>query len=377
MKIAIAPDSFKGSMTALEVAQQIALGLKTSIPDVEVVKIPMADGGEGTVQAFIDATDGRFFTCKVRDPLGRQIEAQYGITGDGQTAIIEMAAANGISLLTKAELNPLKTSSYGTGELISHALDMDVSKILIGIGGSATNDGGMGMACALGARFLDENDNDLDASGENLKRIKSIDVSRFDDRLANVTVEVACDVDNPLTGENGASAIYGPQKGATPEMVAALDAGLLNYAIIVQRDCEISINGIAGAGAAGGLGGGLLAFLNATLRSGSAMIAEAVGLRDKIEGCDLVITGEGRLDAQTVHGKTPAGVAICAMDLEIPVIAIAGCLGDGVEAVRDVGICAWFSALSEIVSIEELPLRGPDMLRDCAEQVGRLLVLRD
>lgn len=375
MKIGIATDSFKGSLTALEAATCIEIGLKRVLHPLTVIKVPMADGGEGTVQAIIEATGGRWVTRSVHDPLGRKIKTRFGITGDGKTATLEMASASGLVLLDPAERNPMITSTFGTGEMIKHALNMGVRKILIGIGGSATNDGGTGMARALGVRFLDASGKKLPEGGGSLLKLAKIDLTGLDPRLKKVSVEVACDVDNPLTGPRGASTVYGPQKGATPAMVRELDACLKQFATIVRKETGIRILTVPGSGAAGGLGAGLMAFLTGQLRPGVDIVIDSVGLKKKLKGCDLVITGEGRMDGQTVFGKTPAGVARVAGELGIPVIAISGSLGDGVRKVNSIGIDAFFSALKAPVPEKELPAKGPAMLTDCAEQVARLIAL--
>jgi glycerate kinase len=375
-KVAIAPDSFKGSLTALEAATCIEEGLKKAASGVSCRKVPMADGGEGTVQAIVDATGGRFIKRTVADPLGRRIKATFGLSGDGKSAIMEMAAASGLAILKPRERNPMKTTTYGTGELIKHALKLGVKKILIGIGGSATNDGGTGMAEALGVRFLDAGGKALSGSGGNLHKIASIDMKGLDPRLKHVRIEVACDVNNPLTGRHGAAQVYAPQKGATPEMVKRLDAGLSHLAKVIKRDLGVSILKAPGSGAAGGLGGGLMAFVNGQLRPGINIVIDSVKLARKIKGCDLVITGEGRMDHQTAFGKTPAGVAKVSKAQGIPVIAICGCLGKNPQIVNTVGIDAFFSALEEGVDEEDLPKRGPAMLTNCAEQLGRLMALQ-
>ena len=375
VKIAVAPDSFKGSMTALEAANRIERGLKRGIPRVTVRKIPMADGGEGTVSAIVDATGGRRVKRKVRDPLGRKIEAVFGVSGDGKQAVIEMAAASGLDLLRRAERNPLKTSTAGTGELIKAALDLKVERILVGIGGSATNDGGTGMARALGAKFLNARGRPIPEGGGALEKLERIDLSGLDARLKDVRIEVACDVDNPLTGPKGASRVYGPQKGATPEMVKQLDANLGRLARVIKRDLDMSIGRVPGAGAAGGLGAGLMAFLNGELRPGIDIVIDSVQLERRMRGCELVITGEGRMDGQTVFGKTPSGVARVARGLGIPAIAICGCLGEGVEAVHGIGIEAYFSTRTDGADEERRVVEGPPDLEKAAEEVGRLIAV--
>ncbi len=374
-RIAIAPDSFKGAMTALEAATQIETGLKRVLSGITVRKIPMADGGEGTVRAIVESTGGRLVSRTVQDPLGRKIKATFGVSGDGDTAVIEMAEASGLALLKPKERNPLKTSTYGTGELIKHALKLGVSHILVGIGGSATNDGGTGMARALGVRFLDGKGRPVPEGGGSLRQVARIDRRRVDARLAGVSLEVACDVDNPLTGPQGAARVYGPQKGATPAMVKALDAGLLHLAGVIKRDMGKDILDVPGSGAAGGLGAGLMAFADGTLRPGVDIVIDSVKLRQRMKGCDLVITGEGRVDGQTVFGKTPSGVARVARELGIPTIALSGCLGADYVNVHTIGIEACFASIENNVDEEDLPVQAPIMLANIAEQVARLMAL--
>ncbi|MBN2302091.1 MAG: glycerate kinase [Lentisphaerae bacterium] len=373
--IAVVPDSFKGSMTALEAALCIERGLKRVLTNVVIRKIPMADGGDGTVQTVVDATGGKLLTRAVRNPTGRRVQAMFGVTGDGKTAVIEMATASGLVLLAPKERNPMITSTYGTGELIRHALDLGVRRILVGIGGSATNDGGMGMARALGIRFVDSCGRDLREGGGALKKLAKICPERLDDRIRKVSIDVACDVDNPLVGPRGAARVYGPQKGATPAMVRELDAGLRQMAKIIKRDLGKTILNVPGSGAAGGLGGGLMAFLGGRLKPGVSMVMDAINLKKRLKGCNLVITGEGRMDGQTAFGKAPAGVAAMADRLGISTIAISGCVGADVGKVNSIGIYAYFSALQEPIEETMLPRRGPAMLEDCAAQIARLMVL--
>ncbi len=304
MKIVIAPDSFKESLSAMEVAGAIEAGLKTVFPHAQYVKIPMADGGEGTVQSLIDATQGKLVHTEATAPLGNRVAAFFGVSGDGQTAIIEMAAASGLHLVAHEKRNPLTTTSYGTGELIRAALNAGVDKIILGIGGSATNDGGAGMLQALGVRFFDQAGSLIaaGAAGGDLADIARADFSALDERLHHVALEVACDVDNPLCGERGASAVFGPQKGATPEMIAALDNNLQHYADIIRRDLNVDIAAPAGAGAAGGMGGGLLTLPNAQLKAGVQIVIDTVKLAEQVRDADWVITGEGRMDAQSIAG---------------------------------------------------------------------------
>ena len=372
MKIVIAPDSFKESLTALEVAEAIEAGLKKVLPDAEYVKVPMADGGEGTVQSLVDATEGRLISAEVRAPLGNKVRAEFGLSGDGRTAIIEMAAASGLHLVPPEARNPLRTTSYGTGELILAALAEGVEKIIVGIGGSATNDGGAGMLQALGALLLDAQHQPIGAGGGCLQDLAAIDLSGLDKRLADVEIVVACDVDNPLCGEKGASAVFGPQKGATAEMVQALDSGLQHFAALAARDLGLDIQSPAGAGAAGGMGGGVLLLPDARLQAGVKIVMEAVGLAEKVQDADLVITGEGRMDAQSVHGKTPIGVAHTAKAFGKPVIAIVGCLREDYEVVYAQGIDAVFPIIRQLGSLEEILQHGRDNLVSAAQNVARI-----
>lgn len=372
MKIVIAPDSFKESLTALEVAEAIEAGLKKVLPDAEYVKVPMADGGEGTVQSLVDATEGRLISAEVCAPLGNKVKAEFGLSGDGRTAIIEMAAASGLHLVPPEARNPLRTTSYGTGELICAALDEGVEKIIVGIGGSATNDGGAGMLQALGALLLDAHHQPIGAGGGCLQDLAAIDLSGLDKRLADVEIVVACDVDNPLCGEKGASAVFGPQKGATAEMVQALDSGLQHFAALAARDLGLDIQSPAGAGAAGGMGGGVLLLPDARLQAGVQIVMEAVKLAEKVQDADLVITGEGRMDAQSVHGKTPIGVAHTAKAFGKPVIAIVGCLREDYEVVYAQGIDAVFPIIRQLGSLEEILQHGRDNLVSAAQNVARI-----
>jgi glycerate 2-kinase len=353
MKIVIAPDSFKESLSSLEAANAIERGFKSVFPNAVYSKVPMADGGEGTVQSLIDATNGLMKEQVVTGPLGEPVNAFFGLTGDGKTAVIEMAAASGLHLVPTNKRNPLVTSTRGTGELIAAALDLGVKHIIIGIGGSATNDGGAGMVQALGGRLLDESGNDIGPGGGALSKIATIDLTDLDARLKNVQMEVACDVDNPLTGPRGASAIFGPQKGATPEMVEVLDQNLSHFANVAERELGKSFRNIAGAGAAGGLGAGLLAFLNADLKRGVDIILEAVNFEDVVKDADIVITGEGRIDSQTIYGKTPIGVAKAAKKYDVPVIGLAGSLSQDCDVVYEHGIDALFSIVPGVIPLSE------------------------
>ncbi|MGR5176855.1 glycerate kinase [Vibrio parahaemolyticus] len=352
MKIIIAPDSYKESLTAMEVAEAIEAGFKKIFSDAEYIRLPMADGGEGTVQSLVDATDGSVVTCEVTGPLGQPVEGFFGLMGNDSTAIIEMAAASGLHLVEPEQRNPLITTTFGTGELVKAALDRGVKHIIVGIGGSATNDGGIGMAQALGARLLDSEGRELGFGGGELSKLASIDLSNLDARLTDIKLEVACDVDNPLCGPKGASHVFGPQKGATPEMVATLDANLAHYADIIKTTNGRDVVNTAGAGAAGGLGAALLGLFDASLRPGIQIVMDAVNLSDVVKDADLVITGEGRIDSQTIHGKTPIGVARTAKQYDIPVIAIAGSTAKDCAVVHEHGIDA---AYSVVLGATDLP----------------------
>ncbi|MFH8135616.1 glycerate kinase [Pantoea osteomyelitidis] len=353
MKIVIAPDSYKESLSALEVASAIEAGFRDIFPDACYVKLPVADGGEGTVEAMVAATQGSLVRLAVTGPLGAEVDAFYGLSGDEHTAFIEMAAASGLELVPAAQRDPLITTSYGTGELIRNALDRGVEHFIIGIGGSATNDGGAGMMQALGARLLDKQGEQIGFGGGALPDLDRIDISNLDDRIAQCRFEVACDVTNPLTGDQGASAIFGPQKGATPELVQQLDRALAHYAEIIHRDLDIDVLHIPGGGAAGGMGAALHAFCQAELRRGIEIVTEALGLAEQVKDATLVITGEGRIDSQTINGKVPIGVAKVAKRFNKPVIGIAGSLTADVGVVHQHGVDAVFSVLYSICSLEE------------------------
>lgn len=378
MIIAVAPDSFKGALSAGGVAKAIASGFSAVFPKAEFRLIPMADGGEGTVEAWAESKNAEMVTVTVSDPLLRPVDATFAYQKKERTAVIEMAAANGLPLLKLGERNPVSTSTYGTGELILKALDLGAKHIILGIGGSATNDGGTGMASALGIRFLDAKGKVLPKNGGALSRLAAIDMSGLDKRLSSVKLEVACDVTNPLCGPNGASAVYGPQKGASPKDVKKLDSALLRLADIVAK-CGIADKASAeypGAGAAGGLGFGLSVFCGAKLRRGVKIIADSVGLVGQLKGCRFVITGEGRLDSQTVNGKTPAGVAEAAKKAGVPCIAICGCIGSGYEAVHDIGIEAVIPVAHGFFDPAD-PSRGAvERITACAEETARLLAVK-
>ncbi len=376
MKIVIAPDSFKESLTALQVGTAIETGIKRILPDARCTIVPLADGGEGTVQSLVDATGGRFIKVNVTGPLGRQIQARYGFIKHTGTAVIEMAAASGLALIRKRYRNPMRTSSYGTGELIADALRRGARRIILGLGGSATNDGGTGMAQALGVRFYDVNQRLIrrTAAGATLAQIERIDMSAVKPLLGKAELVVACDVDNPLYGRRGAAYVFGPQKGATPAMVRTLDKGLHRLADIIRRDLQIDVADVPGAGAAGGLGAGLLAFAGARLQSGIDIVMQATELRQHLKSADLVITAEGRIDAQTVCGKTPAGVARLAAEFALPVVAIGGGLADDARLVFAHGIHAIEAAVARDMSLPEALGSATHNLSNAAERVMCLLM---
>jgi len=349
MKIVVAPDSFKGSLTAVEVSDAIEQGIREVFPEAEIVKIPMADGGDGTVQCLVNATGGEILREKVTGPLGGEVLASYGILGDKKTAVIEMAEASGLTLVPENQRNPLITTTYGTGQLIKAALDQGCRKMIIGIGGSATNDGGAGMLQALGVKLLNQEGKEVGFGGGELKKVFRIDTKYLDNRLSETKVLIASDVSNPLCGPKGAARVYGPQKGATPEIIEELDESLSYFAELIKRDLNKDVKDIPGAGAAGGLGASLMAFLDAELRPGIEIIVEIVKLEQAIKDADLVITGEGKIDSQTIYGKAPIGVAKIAKKYNIPVIAVAAIIGDD----ANIGYENGFDIL---IKVSELPM---------------------
>lgn len=375
MKVVIAPDSFKESLTAKQVCDAIQAGLARVWHDAKFVAIPVADGGEGTVQSLVDATQGRLVEVKVMGPQGKRVEAFYGMLGDNQTAVIEMAAASGLHHVPLAQRDPKLTTSFGTGELIRHALDQGVTKLIIGLGGSATNDGGVGMLAALGARFTNADGDPIQLTGGGLRELTHIDLQDFDPRLQHCDILVACDVNNPLCGDKGASAVFGPQKGATPEDVQLLDGTLRQFGLLTEKVTGKMVLESAGAGAAGGMGAALLAYTQARLRPGIEIVLETVQLAYQVSDADLVITGEGRIDSQTVHGKTPMGVAKVAKRFDVPVLALCGCTGDNYQAVYQCGIDAVFAAVPRAMSLEDALKESDFNLADLAENVARLWVL--
>lgn len=376
-KIVIAPDSFKGNLTSLEVAVCIEKGIRRVLPNATCVKIPMADGGEGTVQSLIDAAGGKLVRKRVMGPAGKIVTACYGWLPGKKTAVIEMAEASGLPLVKGHTKNPLKTTTYGTGQLMLDALDRGAEKIIIGIGGSATNDGGAGMAQALGVRFMNAQGRGIKepGSGRMLAKIRTIDATGLDARISQVKILVACDVKNPLYGKQGAAHVFGPQKGATPKMVAVLDANLKHLGRLIKRDLKKDVAHMPGAGAAGGLGAGLVAFAGATLKSGVDIVLRTTELEKYVKGADLVITGEGKVDFQTAFGKTPSGVARAAKKHRVPVIAIGGALSDDAHNVFAHGIDGIASAAAKDMSLDEALRDSRPHLENVAERVIRMILI--
>lgn len=375
LTILLAPDSFKESMTAKEACEAMERGIRKANSNITCIHVPMADGGEGTMQSLVDATGGKTYTINVIGPLGNVVEASYGILGDGKTGILEMASASGIHLVPIEKRDPLITTTYGTGQLIKACLEHGVKRLLIGIGGSATNDGGAGVAQALGGKFLDREGNEISFGGGQLDKIAKIDLTNFDTRLKEVVVEVACDVTNPLCGETGASNVFGPQKGATPKMIDILDKNLRHFAEIIKEQIGKDVIEVPGAGAAGGLGAGLMAFLNGTLKKGIEMVIQYSGLDEKVKEADMVWTGEGSIDFQTQYGKTPLGVAAVAKKYNKPVIALAGRVGNDIEVLYEKGIDAIFSIMRGVTSLEDALSKGQENIEKTAENIIRLLEL--
>ena len=377
MKFVIAPDSFKNCMTAAQAAGAIRRGVERVFPDAAFEMVPMADGGEGTVRSLVDATGGELRSADVIDPLGRPAVAEYGMLGDGATAVIEMAAASGIHFVDETTRNPLVATTYGTGQLIVRALDDGARTIILGVGGSATNDGGAGMAEALGVRFLTADGEPIARGGGALDRLATIDMGGIDPRIAETRILIACDVTNPLIGPTGASAVFGPQKGATPEMVELLDRNLAHYADVIESQLGVAVAHTPGAGGAGGLGAGLLAFTNSTMRSGVTIVADTVRLAERSAGADYCFTGEGGIDFQTQYGKTPMGVARAVHEgaPDAVVVAFAGYVGEGIDQLYDLGIDAVFGIVPGATTLERALADGEANLERAAENTARLIRL--
>ena len=370
MRVVIAPDSFKGSLSAAEAVKSIVCGVRRVYPRAEIKELPLSDGGEGLVESLVGSTGGHIFTETVKGPLFCDVEASWGMLGDGETAVIEMATASGLLLVPEDQRNPLYTTTYGTGELIKAAVARGCSKIIVGIGGSATNDGGMGMAQALGVKFLDEDKNEIGHGGGCLGRLAFINTEGL--VVQGLDLVVACDVNNPLTGPRGASAVYGPQKGATPTMVRQLDQNLVHYAQVIHRNTGKDVEQVPGAGAAGGLGAGLLAFLGGRLRPGIDVVMETVGLEREVQAADLVITGEGKVDGQTRYGKVPLGVARCARKYGVPTVVLAGCVEEDADGLHEEGVTAYFSIADRPMTLETSMHEAERLLANTTAEVMRL-----
>jgi len=375
MKIVIAVDSFKESLSSKEVASAIEDGFKTVYPNATYVKIPVADGGEGTVQALVDATKGKTVNVKVKNPLGKEITSYYGILGDDKTAVIEMATACGLDLLEEHEKSPLECSTFGFGQLILDALDKGINSFILGLGGSATNDAGIGMLQALGVKFLDHEKKEIGFGAKYIQDIKHIDTSKLDSRLRNIKFKVACDVTNILCGEQGATYVFGPQKGLTPDQLPKLDGHIQNFAHLCEQTFERKTQIIKGCGAAGGLGFGLITFLNASLLSGIDIVLNRVNLDQALEGASLLITGEGKMDSQTINGKVPVGVARRAKKKNLNVIAICGALENGYEEVYEHGIDAVFDTVQKVDSLQNVLLNARQNVKSSAQNIARVLKL--
>ncbi|AKP67817.1 glycerate kinase [Companilactobacillus ginsenosidimutans] len=375
MKIVLAPDSYKNSLTAKEVALSMQRGLEKAIPDANYIQIPMADGGEGTVQSLVDAKDGEILSEKVIDPLGNLVTAHYGMIDNGQVAVIEMAEASGIQYIDDQTGNPYVATTYGTGQLINAAVNKGAKTIIIGLGGSATNDGGAGMAQALGANLLDKSGKELSFGGAELINLARIDISDMDSELKDVKIVIASDVTNPLTGKDGASYVFGPQKGATPRMVKSLDKALSHYADIIKRDLDKDLEHTPGAGAAGGLGAGLLAFTNAKLESGVEIVLEYTDFKERVKDADVVFTGEGKIDFQTKFGKTPIGVAKAVKEVnpDATVIAVAGTVGEKIEELYPLGIDAIFSCMPGVEDLSTAIKNTDKNIQQVMWNIGKLI----
>lgn len=375
MKIVLAPDSYKNSLTAKEVAQAMRKGFEKVYPDAEYVNVPIADGGEGTVQSLVDAKHGQIVTEEVVNPLGNKTEAHYGLINKGNVAVIEMAEASGIQFINQFTQNPYITTTFGTGELIKSAIEHGAKTIIIGIGGSATNDGGAGMAQALGAHLLDANGEELQYGGAMLKKLTKIDTSEMLPELDDVKIIIASDVTNPLTGPNGASHVFGPQKGANSEMVEFLDEALSHYADILKRDLNQDLENVPGSGAAGGLGAGLLAFTNSQMRSGVEIVVDYTDLKEKVKNADVVVTGEGQIDFQTKFGKTPIGVAKTTKEINpnATVIAIAGSVGEKISELYPLGIDAIFTCVPGVEELSKAIQDTDKNLQQVSENIARLI----
>lgn len=375
MKIIVVPDSFKDSLSAKNVAENIEKGIQKVMPQAMVSKIPISDGGEGLLDSLVTFSKGSLIDVEVKDPLLRTIPSQFAILGDQKTAVIEMAKASGLELLNMHERNPMRTSTFGTGELIRAALDKGCTKIIVGLGGSATNDGGTGMITALGGKFLDKKGNEIQPGGAGLSELTRIDMSEIDPRMTTCEFVAACDVTNPLTGKEGASKVFGAQKGGNRKQLEQLDKNLKNYAQIVYSDLKIDIDSPEGAGSAGGMGSAMLGFFNAKLARGIDLIIEHLRLEDQVKNADLVITGEGKIDKQTLHGKTIFGIASLAKKYKVPLVVITGTLGNDIEAIYDLGVTAVFSIIDRPMTLKNAKNQAPQLIESCVENIMRTLIV--
>lgn len=372
MKIVIAPDSFKGSLTALEVANAIEKGLIKYNKDFVIEKVPMADGGEGTVESLVSLTNGEIITVEVKDPLMREIKGFYGLLGDKKTAVIEMAAASGLPLLKENEKNPLITSTYGTGQLIKDAIDRGCKKFIIGIGGSATNDGGTGMLKALGVKLLNKDNQEIKDGAIELYQLYKIDMTNFDERIFECDIKIACDVENPLCGDNGASYVFGPQKGADKPMMKVLDRNLHHYGEVLENTFNVEVINVPGAGAAGGMGAAFISVIKGKLERGIDIIIRESKLSEKLKDASLVFTGEGRIDYQTKFGKTPFGVASEAKKNDIPVIALAGSIGEDIDELYEMGFSGIFSIIDKPMGLDEAIKNSSELIKEATYRIINL-----
>lgn len=376
MKIIAAPNEFKGSMSASSAAVAMARGIRRVIPEAHVIQVPVADGGDGLVNVLAETLDGDLVSYRVCGPRFENIEADLCYVAERRMAAVEMALASGLVLLKDSPLNPEETTTFGTGQLIARALDLGAEHIAVGIGGSATNDGGIGMAAALGVRFLDANNVEVRPVGGALSSIERIDMAGLDSRILDTRIEAVCDVDNPLIGPEGAATVYGPQKGATPEQVRSLDRGLAHLAKLLEEQLSVNVRNLPGSGAAGGLGAGLFAFCGAELRKGVDIVLDLVELESKLHGADLVLTGEGQIDFQTAFGKAPAGVAALSMAHQIPCLAIAGSVGSNLDTLHEIGINAVFSLCPGPITLKEAMNNSAQLLEETTEQAVRCFICR-
>jgi glycerate kinase len=375
LRILVAPNAFKESLDALQAAEAIAEGILAFLPTARICKIPIADGGDGTLEVVVSGTRGRIFSTRVLDPLGRRITAEYGITGDGKTAIIEMSRASGLALVPPGRRNPMRTTSFGTGELIRAALDRNVKDIILGIGGSATVDGGIGALQALGVRFLDRRDRPVGFGGEGLLATARIELASLDPRLRQTRLKVACDVNNPMVGSRGAAPVFGPQKGATPRMVRLLDQALSRLAALIRNLKGVDVSQMPGGGAAGGISGSLCGLLSAKLKPGSDLVFELVRIKTVLRKMDLVITGEGRIDSQTPFGKGPGMLAKLAKQYGVPVVGLAGSVGEGIEPLFQQGFSSIFSIVNGPLDLDRAMQQAGDLLRKTSYQVARMICM--